>query len=480
MSSEPEFADYKEEGNHLWGDPGRGTKGSFRLFNTNVTTANVIRRAIQTLTPSVGFRTEPYEKSDVHISINTTPLVNDMIAHRIGMTPVCADPTTFDPTLYEFRLDKMNDTKDMMDVTTSDIKVFVRNPEAPLEPMRPMDLTAQFFPPDPISGDTILLTRLRPQWNPTAPKEQLVFTATASISTGKENSRYSPVSQVSYAYTRDTNPEHRKAVLEHWLRTQKKILMGEGLSEADRAAAVEKKTLIWDDAMDASKKDALLREFETMEIQRCYRMDARGNPNDFTFQVESIGAQPVGMIVESGLVACEVLVSRYANLDKEIPANVRIQQGDSRFPTMDVIFQDEGHTLGNLLETHLCEQNVEKQDAELPLTYVAYKVPHPLRAEMFVRMGVASKDVVDVETQKRAARQAIAQACQELRAQFAALRSKWVGLLDPGRVAATAAASSSSSAAGTGGPAVKLSAAEVARRDEAVARMTEKSFNFSF
>jgi len=440
MSSETEFADYKEAGNHLWGDPARGTKGSFRLFNANVTTANVIRRAIQTLTPSVGFRTEPYEKSDVHISINNSPLVNDMLAHRVGMIPVCADPTAFDPTLYEFRLDKTNDTKDMMDVTAADIQVFVRNPEAPLEPMRLMEaLNAQFFPPDPISGDTVLITRLRPQWNPTAPKEQLQFTATASISTGKENSRYSPVSQVSYAYTLDTNPEHRKAVLEHWLRTQKKILIGEGLSEADRATAVEKKTLIWDDAMDAGKKDALLREFETMEIQRCYRMDARGNPNDFTFHVESIGAQPVGMIVESGLVACEVLVSRYANLDKEIPANVRIQQGDSRFPTMDIIFQEEGHTLGNLLETHLCEQNIEKADAELPLTYVAYKVPHPLRAEMFVRMGVASKDVVDVETQKRAARQAIAKACQELRAQFVTLRSKWVGLLDPGRAASASA-----------------------------------------
>jgi DNA-directed RNA polymerase subunit L len=462
--SEPEFSELVEKGPPLLGNPSRKIAGSFQLRNTSVTIANVIRRGIQTLTPSVGFRTEPYDKSDVNIQINTTPLVNDMLAHRVGMTPVCADPTQFDPSFYEFRLDVTNTEKDMKDVTASDIQVFARDVENPLEPMRHIPgLTAKFFPPDPISGDTILLTRLRPQWNDAAPKEQLKFVAKASISTGKENSRYSPVSQVSYEYTRDTDEAHVKEVLEHWLRTQKKIIMGEGLSEADRKAATDKKMLIWEDGMDEGTKGALLREFDTMEIQRCYLKDAKGDPNDFTFHVESVGVQSVQQIVESGLVACEVLVAKYATMDTEIPANVRIQQGDSRFPTMDIIFQDEGHTLGNLLETHLCEQNVENPSAELPLSYVAYKVPHPLRPEMFVRVGIETADAPDPTAQKHAAALVIARACQQLRDLFQSLRAKWVARVDPARAAAAAAA--------------PMARGEVL---EAQAKQTEGNFNFAF
>ena len=454
-------------------------EGSFRLRNSNVTTANVIRRAIQTLTPSVGFRTEPYERSDVKIVENTSPLVDDMLAHRLGMTPVCADPTDFDPSAYEFRLDVSNEGTTMKDVTTSDIQVFVRDPEDPSRMVYDEAVSKLFFPPDPISGQTILLTSLRPQWNPTAPKEKLKFVAKASISTGKENSRYSPVSQISYGYTKDTDPKSRSRVLEHWLRTQKKLRTEASLTEQERKGIAEKTIAIalWE-TTETSKQVLLEREFETMEIQRCYLTDEKGEPNDFTFHIESIGVQPIPMIVEAGLKACEDLVSQYADLDKHIPANVRIQQGDSRFPTMDVIFQEEGHTLGNLLETHLCEQNIENEAAELPLTYVAYKVPHPLRAEMFVRMGVASPTRVDVETQKEAAREAVAAACRELRDQFQSLRARWVEMLDPIRAAIGSSASSSASASGAA--TAPPSAEVVAKQAQAAAAATEGPFNFAF
>ena len=41
---------------------------SFRFTNTNVTIANTVRREILNHTPSVGFRTEPYDKSEVEIA----------------------------------------------------------------------------------------------------------------------------------------------------------------------------------------------------------------------------------------------------------------------------------------------------------------------------------------------------------------------------------------------------------------------------
>lgn len=402
------FSDYSEFGPSLLGDDTRKLCANFRLIHANVTMANTIRRAILSLTPSVGFRTEPHDTSDVEIKdtdekkANTTPLVNEMIAHRVGMIPVCVrDIANFKADQYECIIDKTNDTEHMMDVRAGDFKVFMKHPENPLEP--PIQLpTKDYFPPDPITGDTILITRLRPQWNPAAPKERIFLKARPSISTGAENSRWSPVSQCSYEYTRDNDPDRMKVIFDNWLLSIKKISDPSTLSE--------------------EKRSTLDREFRTMEIQRCYLKNEKGEAYDFTFHIESVGVQPVTDIVKAGLAACEALVTKYQNMDSAIPPNVRLQQGDSRFPSIDVIFQNECHTLGNLLETYIVENNIDG-DAEPKVSYVGYKVPHPLRPEMFVRIGVES--IEDVATQMRTAQLVVASACRALSQQFRALQAAW-------------------------------------------------------
>lgn len=399
------FSEYSESGPDLLGKNGK-LRASFRIQGIDVTMANTLRRSILTLTPSVGFRTEPYEKSDVVVKMNTTPLVNDMIVHRIGMLPIYADPITFDPTRYEFVLDKENATKELMNVHASDFKVFMRNPENPLE--APVEVpSAQFFPPDPITGDTCLITRLRPQWNPSAPNERIHIKAKASISTGAENIRWCPVSQCSYEYTRDTDPDHIKSVFDAWLVSNKKIVDPSALAE--------------------ERRDELQREFNTMEIQRSYLTNEKGDPNDFTFFLESIGVQRIPDIVKMGIAACEGLVDKYKDLDAVIPSTVRVQQGDSRFPTIDVIFQHESHTLGNLLETYLVENHIDGAQ-EPKISYVGYKVPHPLRPEMFVRVGTA---IEDAETQKQSVRLVVAMGCRKLKEEFRHFQSTWNSLFPP-------------------------------------------------
>jgi len=401
------FSDYSESGPALLGNNGK-LRASFRLRGIDVTVANTIRRAILTLTPAVGFRTEPFDKSDIDVKINTTPLPNDMIVHRIGMLPISADPLTFNPALYEFILDKENTTKELMDVHASDFKVFLRSAENPLE--APVEIpAAQFFPPDPITGTTCLITRLR-QWNPTAPNERIYLKAKASVSTGAENIRYSPVTQCSYEYTHNPDPDHIRGIFNAWLLSNKKIADPSTLSEARRGE--------------------LEREFNTMEIQRSYIQNEKGEPNDFTFYVESLGVQRIRDIVKAGIAGCEALVDRYKDLDAEIPPNVRIQQGDSRFPTMDVIFQNEGHTLGNLLETYLVENHIDGE--ELPkISYAGYKVPHPLRPEMFVRIGIHDDTGANVEQQKQSVRLVVAMGCRKLKEQFRAIQTQWATLVAP-------------------------------------------------
>lgn len=399
------FSDYQEHGPVLLSNADRHLRADFRLKNTNVTIANTLRRAILTQTPSVGFRTEPYDKSDVNILVNTTPLVNEMIAHRIGMIPINADPVEFKPELYSFELDVENNTKDIIDVRASDFRVYLRDEKNPLEKPKLID-TAKIFPPDPITGDTILITRLRPQWNPTAQNERLHIKAIASISSGTENIRWSPVSQSSYEYTQDTDPAHLEEVFIKWIQTYKKI----------------------DDVstLDTERRADLIKEFNTMEIKRCFLTDAKGNPNDFTFHIESIGIQPISHIVRNALVSCDVLVTKYQDIDGLIPTNVSVHQGDTRYTSIDFTFRNETHTLGNLLETWLVENEISDNKDSI-ITYAGYTVPHPLRPEMIVRIGL--KEDMDIDVQKQTARRIISKACKELKNEFRKLTESWTSMV---------------------------------------------------
>ena len=410
------FEEYKEDGHTLLGSAeGRKTNATVRLTRSNVTMANVLRRAMLSMTPSVAF-----PNKGVTIQHNTTPLPNEMLEHRIGMIPIRANPVTFEPGQYEFRLDKTNTGTESMDVFAGDIEVWKEGVQVE---------TRDFFPPDPVTGETILITRLQPQWNPVAPNQRLAFLANAVVSNGTEDSRFSPVAACAYGYTRDPSEEKEAAVKKKWLRDIKKIYVTDGMAR-EQIAALGDKIMKWED-LESSKRGELDREFKTMEVQRCYLTDEKGEPNDFSFLLESVGIQPIPAIGEAGITACEALVSRYQDMDGTIPDTVQLQVADTRFPAIDVIFQHEGHTLGNLLETylgmdHVAVEGVSEATAEPRLSYVAYKVPHPLKAEMVLRIGTAAAAAATVETQKQIARSAISVVCRNLKAQFRALKESWM------------------------------------------------------
>ena len=177
----------------------------------------------------------------------------------------------------------------------------------------------------------------------------------------------------------------------------------------------------------------LKREFNTMEIQRCYITNDRGEPIDFTFYVESVGTQSIPFIVSTALRACTALVRKYEDLDATIPESVTLKPGDARYSCTDVVFQGEAHTLGNLLEAYLVENHVDGS-AQPRITYAGYKVPHPLRAEMFVRIGAEqdmTNNIATGESEFQMARQAISSVCRGLRDQFRQLDASWAGLFAP-------------------------------------------------
>lgn len=429
-SSNITFSEYNESGPALLtaGAAGNGSSGgshkiqaTFRVAPIHVTVANTIRRQILAAVPTVGFKTEPPESSDVFISANTTPLVNEMLIHRIGMIPIAVtDPESFNPEDYEFRLNIENVSKGLVNVTASDFVVV--KTATPDQPESTMD-TKQFFPPDPITGETPLITVLRPRYNMDSPAEKLLIRAKASVGTGRDNMRYSSVAQCSYEYTLDQDTSRQNSRFTTWLATSKKV--------PDAAAIVPERL------------QELRREFDCLEIQRCYLQNEKGEPYDFVFHIESVGVFSVPTIIERGLAACEDLVTPYTSLDAALTDNIsvgtpanRMAQDDSG-AVFDFTFRKEEHTLGNLLQTFLVERHIE--GTELPrLKYAGYRVPHPLKQEMVLTICPVEGDVMNV-------RRALANVCKYLKTYFAEARKTWL-LTPKGATAATAPAAATTAA----------------------------------
>ncbi len=407
------FQDYDEYGPALLGNDKFKLRAKFRLTPSNHTLANVLRREILVGVPTVGFRTEPAESSEVVIHTNTTPLVNEMIAHRIGMIPIRADPSEFDPTQYEFLLDVENTTKSIIDVTASDFVIIKRDPDNPEDEGQQVP-TEEFFPPDPITGETCLITRLRPQWNmvsasTTSSHERLSLKAKASISTGKENIRWSPVSQCSFENTLDENPERQTQMFHTWLEISKKI--------PDPAV------------VGAERIDELRREYDTMEKQRCFLVDAEtGEPNDFTFYIESVGVLPIPEIVRLGIDSLIRKISKYQDLDGELPAAVQIRHADTQFPCVEFVFEGESHTLGTLLQYYIDElHNMDTGSEDPKITYVGYNPGHPLRNEMFLKVGIG-RGMEDPDLEFQTARLVVAKTCRYLKTLFKGMMQDWANL----------------------------------------------------
>jgi DNA-directed RNA polymerase subunit L len=369
----------------------------FRLEPTHVTYANTLRRTIITDVETVAIASDIAEDgstTDVAITKNSTAMSNEMLAHRIGLIPIHVEnPLDWDPEEYTFKLDITHDSTEQRDIVASDIQVFKnRGPEE--EPL-PVP-SVQFFHPDPVTHDTSLLAILKGRVGTQEP-EVLAFTAKATVGTGRQNSRFMPVtSRCAYAYTRDDSEERKKELFTAWLTNHKKV----------NPTEIES---------NSTKKGELEREFATMEIQRCYKMDARGEPFSFDFVVESIGVLNPKYIVGRALEVLQKKLLVYASIDSgDLPETLKLRPADARMKGFDFIFQKEDHTLGNLLSTWM-ERNMMDKDE---ITFVGYKVPHPLRDEMLLRVGVESGKDTD-------ARAAIAKAARSCAQMFADWLAQW-------------------------------------------------------
>ncbi len=373
----------------------------FTLTPFHVSYANTLRRVIVSGVETVGFRADMTEKgttTDVTVTKNYTPMTNEMLADRVGLVPLhVRDPLTWDPDRYTFRLTVENTQEGPIDVVAGNFEVLERRADAD-EPV-PVP-TEQFFPPNPLTKETALIAVLRGKVGTATAGEAISLTAKATVGTGRQHARFIPVSQCSYEYTRDPDPERIKQYYNEWLVKSKKVSPDSLQEGSEKAAALE-------------------REFNTMAIARCYKVDERGEPNSFDFMIESVGVLPVSYIVDRACQVIEDMCNRYANVKSGgLPEELTVLPAANRLVGFDFIFRGHDHTLGNMLQTWLVENHIGDSAAEPKITYAGYYLPHNLRDEMVLRIGVE-------DGQEATARAAVAAAARGCAAFFKTVRDEW-------------------------------------------------------
>jgi DNA-directed RNA polymerase subunit L len=367
---------------------------TFRMAPTDVAFANTLRRVILTGVETVGFRSDMNElgkTTDVQVIRNSTPMTNEMLADRIGLLPIhIKNPLDWDPDKYIFKLSVTNESPDPLDVNAADIKVFEKGKDGE-EKQVPNDT---FFHPDPVSAETALIAILKGK-RTGQPPESIELEAKATYGNGREHARFIPVSQCAYRYTRDTDERRLGELFEKWLIKAKKIPDPKAIEEA--------------------QKKELQAEYNTMEIDRCYLMDKNGEPNSFDFIVETVGTLEPIYIVKRALDVVSGICSKYVNLDTQaLPSDLRVTPAANRLEGFDFIFQKQDHTLGNLLQSYI---DLYLMDGS-KVTYVGYSVPHPLRDEMILRLGIAGGQESD-------ARKVISEAARGCVALFKGFGESW-------------------------------------------------------
>jgi DNA-directed RNA polymerase subunit L/DNA-directed RNA polymerase alpha subunit len=385
---------------------------TFTITPIHVSYVNTLRRIILTGVESVAFRSDMISTgskagttSDVTVILNDTPMTNEMLADRFGLLPInVTEPLAWKKENYVFTLDVEGTSDKAKYVTANDIKITLQADDGKEE--RVIN-TSELFPPHPITGQTSLLAMLQPNKD----HQRIHITAQASLGTGREHARFSTVSQCSYEYSLDNDEERIEGMFTKWLLDAKKV------------SALSK-----DDAV----YDKFKREFNTMQIKRCYLVNAKQQPYSFDFTVESVGPLSVEYIVKRACEVGENMCTKYSNVDTgDLPGDISISPADSRIIGFDFLIRNHDHTLGNLLQTWLVENHIEG-NTEPKIGYAGYSVPHPLRDEMILRIGV-------LDGKEETARKALAAAAKGCAALFKELRMAWESAIGAPRVRRSAA-----------------------------------------
>jgi DNA-directed RNA polymerase subunit L len=347
----------------------------FEIENTDVSIVNALRRVILAEIPNVAFAIDLHGgESDVVIHKNVSSLHNEYLMHRLSLVPLCFDEDEieqFDSNNYKFILKAKNTGREMMDVTTADIQIYDQDGK------RLDALAKKVFPPNPITKDHILVTQLKPNYIDPSKGDEIDIEARAIVDIAKRNACWAAVSICTFFNNIDEEKANRQFV-----------------EYQTKNASLSR--------MDAK------RRFDTLERQRCFITNEYGEPNSFTFTVESECKMRPAYIVRK---AFEVLVSKITGLIAKV-ADCKETVLPNSVVSLEIPGED--HTIGNMLQALTYNMYIRDSDR---IDFIGYYVPHPLEDILVVR--VKTKDGPP------SAKPIVQQACSDIASMLQELAAKW-------------------------------------------------------
>ena len=336
---------------------------NIEFYNINLSLINGIRRVILSEFPTIAFNIDDYLNSDMKIITNTSSINNEFILHRIGLVPIhYSSIKAFDPSKYKFVIDKKNTGTSIISVKSNDFKVY--NTETSME-----EEAIQFFPPDPITNDFIIILRLKQ--NPNKIGEKLHVEGKASIGTGSVNARYSPVSCITFKNKID--------------ESKKDIALQEYLD----------KTIKEDKTQDLINKETI--NFNLTYGERYFHTNENDEPNIFEMFIESIGVVPSHTILYESLDIIKQKLNSITNtINKIISENsdeekIQISKSLDTMDAFEVKINNETHTIGNIIQSYAA---LNFSEEELP--YIGYRNPHPLKKFIVVKLKTSNNTLEEV------------------------------------------------------------------------------------
>tara|TARA_B110000259_G_C14020793_1_gene403004 strand:+ start:209 stop:1411 length:1203 start_codon:yes stop_codon:yes gene_type:complete len=342
----------------------KDNKITFNVKNTDVSILNSIRRIILSDIPNVAFDFKPYDFQEKKINIieNTCSLHNEIILQRLSMIPLKFDEdeiNNFEPNKYKFVLKKINNSSKMMDVTTEDIEIFDEN-----DKKYNNKFIRKIFPKNKISGDFILITKLKPNLFNKDNGDVLEINMIATKSTAKDYAGFGYVSQCVYFNVIDEKlaDEELKKILEKNKELPKKEITN------------------------------LKNEFNTLDKYRHFRKNEYDEPNYFEFNIESESrVSPEFLVFKGMLIIKNRIETIVANL---IDSKIKIDKVESdndktsslestNFYSFEI--ENEKHTLGNLIQSLFYNEFIRNGNKKI-IEYIGYKSPHPLEEILILKI----------------------------------------------------------------------------------------------
>ena len=339
------FENLKQQGNCL----------SFDINEMDVCLVNGIRRIIFADVPSIAISFDPNsgKNHDVKVTKNTGSLHNEFLCHRLSLVPIhfnADEVENFQHEKYKFVLKMKNESDGMMDVTTQHIEVYdeVGNKYG-------NNLRDRLFPPNMVTGDYILLTKLKPNLFNNEAGDEIDIEAYASKNVGSSHIRWTPVSKCCYHNNIDEN-ESKMALDKH----------------------------IKENANSDLTVDELAKRFNLLDAFRYFKKNKYGEPCSFRFEMETECNLTCKYIFKK---AIEILSEKVRNFSDNVSTlnGVKItQQGMMYYITVS----NENHTLGNLIQAIFYNEFVRGEDKSV--SYIGYYQPHPLESDIVFKIKTDS------------------------------------------------------------------------------------------